>query len=87
MGWLFGDGSDGETFRMAVLLAVAASALAAAIGAGVERFAEHELSFTAAAPQTALVRPTINTIDYATTGSIRGEAGKETVILSPCGEH
>lgn len=87
MGWLFGEGSDGETFRMAVFLAIAVSAMATAVGAGAERFAEHELSVTAAAPQTASFRPPGNAVDYAATGSISRENGKETVLLGPCGGH
>lgn len=74
-GWL-------KQIEFTVIAAIAIAAACVMIGQSAERYADSEASAVAdATPQSnGKNTPNFNAIDYATTGSVKGQ----TVVLSPC---
>jgi hypothetical protein len=86
MGRMFEEWGEGRTLQAAAAFAIVACGVAAALGAGAERFAERQLALAGPASEAVVFHPPLNTIDFATTGSIQGESKKGLVVLGPCGE-
>jgi hypothetical protein len=88
---LFGNLGDGSTMRAFGTVATAASLAAIAFGAEVERYAQvHRptLPLTSISKPgiAGLPQPSLNGIDYATTGSFEPEGQREFVELEACGD-
>lgn len=89
MDWRFGERRWLKHLEFTVVAAIAIAAACVMIGQSAERYAETAADPIAVAADAnpAPTRPqdrnapVFNAIDYATTGSVKGQ----TVVISPCG--
>jgi hypothetical protein len=87
MNWLLGERGWLKHLELTAIGAIALAGLGVMIGQSAERYADNQAQAVAQADAAAPASgsqgrnaPVFNAIDYATTGSVKGQ----TVLLSPC---